>query len=265
MKQLPLFADFLNRIVPGRKAKSTAIPKSIKPAGPEIIDVEIGPRTVCVHVYRKTGARNFTLSLTRDHRAVRLSMPKRAALRDGLRFVQEKQALLLKWLDADRSGIVIEPDAVIPFKGHPHRIIWHADFPRSVQLSGDNIHVGGPENLAGKRVLRWLKAQALDDVTRMTNEIALHHTIRVSKIAVNNASARWGSCSSTGAINFSWRLIFAPDAARHYVVCHELAHRTHMNHSAAFWREVERLGGDLAQKNWFKSAAARAALRAGNS
>ncbi len=254
MKQLTLFADFLDVLLPGRQAKNYIVPKVTKPAGPQIIDVDLGPRVVPVHVHRKTGARHFTLSLTRDHAAVRLSLPKRAALKDGLLFVQEKRDLLLKWLETEKPKLKIAPGEIIPFKGQPHQIVWRADLPRTVALAGGEIHVGGPADLASKRVLRWLKMQALADLTLTTQSVAAMHDICVTKISVNTATARWGSCSTDGSINYSWRLIFAPDAARHYVVCHELAHRTHMNHSPAFWREVARLGGDLSQKAWFRQS-----------
>lgn len=260
MKQLTLFADFLDALLPARQAKTSLRPSLKKPAGPQRIEVSLGARTVTVQVVRRTGTRHFTLSLTRDHQAVRLSLPQRASLKDGLLFVQEKRDLLMKWLDAEKPTLKIAPGVRIPFKGVPHLIVWRADLPRTVVLTDGEIHVGGPEGLAGKRVLRWLKAQALVDLTSTTQHVAAAHDIRVTKISVNNAVARWGSCSADGSINYSWRLIFAPDAARHYVVCHELAHRTHMNHSPAFWREVARLGGDLMQKQWFKTAMARLAL-----
>jgi predicted metal-dependent hydrolase len=257
VKQLILFPDFLKTLLPTRQAKNISEPKVVKAAGPQIVEVMLGTRQVQVHVHRHARVRSFTLSLTRDHKAVRLSMPKRAALRDGLLFVQEKRDLLTRWLADKKPVINIAPGETIPYRGEPHLIVWQADFPRPVSCADAIIRVGGPAELAGKRVQRWLKAQALQDLTRTTQAVAQQHGIRVAKISVNNAQARWGSCSSDGSVNYAWRLIFAPDAARHYVVCHELAHRTHMNHSAAFWREVTRLGGDLTQKSWFASSAAR--------
>jgi predicted metal-dependent hydrolase len=53
--------------------------------------------------------------------------------------------------------------------------------------------------------------------------------------------SRWGSCSAARSISFSWRLIFAPDFVRDYVVAHEVAHLKEMNHGPRFWKLVEKL------------------------
>ena len=56
-----------------------------------------------------------------------------------------------------------------------------------------------------------------------------------SAVGITAARTRWGSCSARRSINFSWRLALADDALIDYVVVHELAHITEMNHSARFW------------------------------
>ncbi len=58
---------------------------------------------------------------------------------------------------------------------------------------------------------------------------------------ITNASTRWGSCLTSGSINFPWNLIMCEPEIINYVICHELAHRKQMNHSALFWREVEKM------------------------
>lgn len=58
-------------------------------------------------------------------------------------------------------------------------------------------------------------------------------------VKINAAKTRFGSCSRAGRLNFSCRLMAYPPAAIDYVVVHELAHLRHMDHSPAFYREVE--------------------------
>ena len=65
-----------------------------------------------------------------------------------------------------------------------------------------------------------------------------------TRITLRDTRSRWGSCTSDGALMFSWRLILAAPEVLSYVAAHEVAHLAEMNHSPAFWRTVERLYGD---------------------
>lgn len=59
------------------------------------------------------------------------------------------------------------------------------------------------------------------------------------EVKINSAKTRWGSCNRKGDINFTYRLLFAPEDLVDYVVVHELAHLKEMNHSHRFWSVVE--------------------------
>ena len=99
--------------------------------------------------------------------------------------------------------------------------------------------------------LRQLAAQELPPRVRV---FAAQHQIAVTRITVRNQKSRWGSCSRRGTISLNWRLIQTPDFVRDYILLHELAHRRHMNHSARFWSEVERLCPDFrTAERWLKT------------
>jgi predicted metal-dependent hydrolase len=102
------------------------------------------------------------------------------------------------------------------------------------------------------------------DLTNKTLEFAKQMGVMPVSVKINGAASRWGSCSGRKNINFSWRLIMAGDDVIDYVVVHELAHMTEMNHSPKFWSIVERvlpdyrrrierlkeLGRRLSRENW---------------
>ncbi|MCL1982709.1 MAG: M48 family metallopeptidase [Clostridiales bacterium] len=62
-----------------------------------------------------------------------------------------------------------------------------------------------------------------------------------SAVKITGAKTRWGSCSTGKSLNYSWRLVMADDEVIDYVVVHELAHITEMNHQDRFWAIVEKV------------------------
>lgn len=78
--------------------------------------------------------------------------------------------------------------------------------------------------------------------------------VTYGRITIRAAKTRWGSCSGAGNLNFHWKLILMPEEVLDYVVVHELAHRKQMNHSPAFWAEVEKVLPDYRERRrWLKN------------
>lgn len=77
--------------------------------------------------------------------------------------------------------------------------------------------------------------------------------VTVNRITIREQKTRWGSCSSKGNLNFNWKLILMPEEILDYVVVHELAHLIEMNHSPAFWQQVEQVLPDYRKRRaWLK-------------
>jgi predicted metal-dependent hydrolase len=88
-------------------------------------------------------------------------------------------------------------------------------------------------------LISWYKAEAKKQITERVELYARRSGLSCSSIKITTANRRWGSCSTTGNLNFSWRLIMAPLWVIDYVVVHELAHLEHKNHSDSFWARVK--------------------------
>lgn len=96
--------------------------------------------------------------------------------------------------------------------------------------------------------IRDLKKVARAYLTERTAYYAALMGLRFGKITITSAKTRFGSCNSKGNIAYSYRLMLYPEAAREYVVVHELAHLVQMNHSPAFYAVVERVLPDYKQR-----------------
>lgn len=83
--------------------------------------------------------------------------------------------------------------------------------------------------------------------------LASKYSCRYNIIKITSAKTRWGSCTSKKNLNFSYRLILCPKEVIDYVIYHELAHLTYMNHSKLFWQEVEKMMPDYKiHDKWLK-------------
>jgi hypothetical protein len=83
------------------------------------------------------------------------------------------------------------------------------------------------------------KKQAEEYLRQKCRHFAAVMGLRHGAVRINGAKTRWGSCNRKGDINFTYRLLFAPEELIDYVVVHELAHLKEMNHCAGFWSVVE--------------------------
>lgn len=100
---------------------------------------------------------------------------------------------------------------------------------------------------------KWYKAAARKVLTERVRFYAQKFGLKYQKIRISSARTRWGSCSSRGALSFTWRLVMAPLDVVDYVVIHELAHLRVQNHSAAFWAEVaEMMPNYKIHRDWLK-------------
>lgn len=163
------------------------------------------------------------------------------------------------WLENQVAGWPgprpIRPGATIPFDGEELIIDWHPAHKRTPARRDNRLEIGGPEALLAARTLRWLKAEALADLTSSTRSFAAQVDRPVAHVRIGDPASRWGSCAAPRAdgarIAYNWRLILAPAFVRDNVVAHEVAHLVHLNHGPAFHALHASLDPNTAQsKRW---------------
>lgn len=184
---------------------------------------------------------------------VRLILPKRASIRDALRWVEGQRGWVETALSALPSPQRICEGATLAVAGEVLRIEMSA--VRGVRRVEGRLLVAGPHEMIAHRTLRWLKKQAIERLEADTRDFAARANVSIGRVSVADPRARWGSCSSTGDIRYSWRLILAPPAVLESTVAHEVAHRLHMDHSPDFHAAVRRLLGrdPVAERAWLRA------------
>ena len=196
-----------------------------------------------LEVVRHPRARRAKLRVDPVTGVAGLTLPPRAALKPALAWVESQS----EWIAAARARLaapsVVEPGGIVPFDGIDLAIDHRTDAARTPAIVGDRLVCGGPPDALAARVLRWLRAEALRMLDGETRECAVRAGVTIESVRVGDARSRWGSCTGSGAIRYSWRLVMAPGWVRHAVVAHEVAHRVHMHHGPAFHALAEELNG----------------------
>lgn len=120
------------------------------------------------------------------------------------------------------------------------------------QVGFDDVRFYMPHGLTPEQIkyacIQIYRMLAKRDLTNKVLDFAKQMSVMPIAVKINDAKTRWGSCSGKKSLNFSWRLIMAEEALVDYVVVHELAHITEMNHSDRFWAVVERVLPDYSER-----------------
>lgn len=184
-------------------------------------------------------ARRISLRISQLDGRVTLTYPTGVAEAEALSFAQQKEDWIRGHLQERPEAAPVQFGQSIPVEGIDRRIVPAPG--RRVELRADEIAV--PEGAEARRLSRFLKELARDRLTGACDDYAAILGRPYSTLTLRDTRSRWGSCSSAGGLMFSWRLILAPPDVLHYVAAHEVAHLAEMNHSPAFWAQVERIYG----------------------
>jgi predicted metal-dependent hydrolase len=223
---------------------------------PSEIEVAHDGETYRIALRRLPTSRRYTLRVRTASRDVLLTMPERASLKGAREFAQRHAAWIGARLARLPQPVAFAPGEVTLLRGVDHLIV-HRPEARGVvwtEPEGPVLCVAGDALHAPRRVADFLKREARRDLTAAVARHAAAQGLKPRRISLRDTTSRWGSCSSTGALNFSWRLILAPSYVLDYLAAHEVAHLTHMNHSPLFWALARRLSPDVERAEaWLKA------------
>ena len=136
----------------------------------------------------------------------------------------------------------LEQPGVVWRHGTPVPLALRTAGRARVLSTDDRVIVAAPPDAdLGRLVERWYREHTRAVAEALIADLPEPHptTLRIA-----DGSSRWGSCSRTGTVSLSWRLMLAPFHVLDYVVVHELCHLRHLDHGRAFWAAVEGLRPD---------------------
>jgi predicted metal-dependent hydrolase len=215
--------------------------------------LQVGEELLPLVIKRHAKAKRICLRYNPSHHAVSLTLPRHTRVSEGLNFLTTKSEWLIATLGEMPLKKQIKPGVVIPLLGERVRIKHDEKMKHRFMLTKEALYINGPRDQFDKRVTEALKKIAAMHIRDMATRGAQKIGRRINRISVRDTRSRWGSCSSTGNLSFSWRLVFAPREVMQYVVAHEVAHLRHMNHSHHFWALTEYLCRDHEPaKQWLR-------------
>jgi predicted metal-dependent hydrolase len=199
-----------------------------------------------VTVRRHPRARRYTLRVRERDREVVMTIPPRGSLRQARDFAERNADWIAARVRRIPHVVPFADGETIPLRGVPHRIAHkpHARGTVWTENGADGaalLCVTGGERHLARRLRDFLKREAKRDLTEATKRYAAALDVAIERIGVRDTASRWGSCSSDGALSYSWRLILAPAFVLDYLAAHEVAHCRELNHSARFWHIVDQL------------------------
>lgn len=212
-----------------------------------------------LEVRRHPAARRLTLRISRTRRAVLVTIPIQCDLDEAGSFLNRHIDWVRERLDSLPDPVPFADGAVMPLRGEPHRVaVTKGALTCAIALpevadQWPAIVVPAPIGRAPSRLRDWLFSEARSDLDARVSHHARRLDLKPMRIAVRDQTTRWGSCSTTGVLSFSWRLVLAPAHVLDYVAAHEVAHLAEMNHGPRFWALVRKTMPDYeAAKTWLQ-------------
>ena len=168
-------------------------------------------------------------------------------------WIQSKQALVKKQNASYQPKRYIDGEKFL-FLGDHYPLVIVPNQRQSLMLVDGHFKLRRASlERAEKAFIHWYRTQAREIFASRAMNYCERVGLVFDRIRITGARTRWGSCSSSGSLNFTWRLVMAPLEVIDYVVVHELVHLVVPNHSDKYWKKVAEIKPDYRlQREWLK-------------
>ncbi len=234
------------------------MPESKSVKNDQVVDI---PKLGAVTIRQSAKAKRISIRL-KPFSGVTLIVPQGESIKEGIRFLHEKQAWiqsnLQKLEEKEQKLTIFDEQTEFKTRSFALRISKHAHPKVRLQLKEGILQVNYPANMPVsapevQEVIRYgieesLRLEAKSFLPGRLAWLAKQHNIRYQNVTIKNLKSRWGSCSSTNNINLNLHLMRLPGELVDYVLLHELCHVHEKNHGPHFWARLDIMCNGLARQ-----------------
>ena len=211
--------------------------------GPDTLVID--NREVSVRYRANVQAKRIIMRMEKDGLGIVLTVPPGTSAQSAHQFAQGQAGWIWQRLtpEGQEQALTTLEGCCITIRDTEHVIetapgrgapVHIRDLPAPRMMDrGDAAHMR-------RRITDFLNREARHDLENASRGYADAMQVDFLRLSVRDTTSRWGSCSSTGTLSYSWRLIMAPPKVLDYVCAHEVAHIEQMNHGPEFWKLVYR-------------------------
>lgn len=206
-----------------------------------------------IKVIRSAQAKRLTLRIDEKARIPVLTIPPRCLTRKAVDFVNAHRDWITNMLARIPVSRSFADGDVISIMGKKYTVSHQPRRRGGAFIEQKQLIVCGAKEFMHRRVTDFLKKTAHDRLLELSRQKAALIDRVVHSVSIKDTKSRWGSCSSKSNINYNWRIVLAPAHVIDYLVCHEVSHLRHQDHSPAFWDCVASLCPDYQEgRAWLK-------------
>ena len=216
-------------------------------------------KTYCgkqVLIYRKPSIKKLVLSFSKKQKNFVVSAPYFVPFSSIVDFINNARDWFAKielMQSQEPSFNPVEPGQCLSILGDKFSVVFIENCQEKVVFNGTTLEVHGIRSKFQKILLKHLKTLAFEKFSYYSRMYAQILSVKYARIAIKDTKTRFGSCSSLGQLNYCWRVVMAPEQVLAYLCAHEVSHLKEMNHSKAFWLNVEKLCPNYRSlQNWLK-------------